>query len=566
MKQLYYTIFCLLTLPFLASCYDDEGGNDFDSPMQDVTMVIPGTAYSGSLGSTITITPEVETDIPESDLQFIWEANGDLVNEVGRETYSPLLPEEQWQKVLTYTCQLDDNIADLNVSYEVRLHARQISTGRDFYSANTVTLTIEGISGLLVLHGDDNTSDVGVLSAEEFMPSTSSIPETPIVQSTLYSDANDGVTIAGRGEAIVQTTSAYMSPQYRDRARIYVKTDEEVVFLNYETLAYDGDWNSLFYLGGRPEQVNDGNPQGYVINGQNLAAFDGDDVFIAQPFGSSWPYLFASYTPESACADGHAFTFLPFFTEVHYSGIQNMMYANSVDGDNTRKGFVGVSTSSDMSTGGYPGSSRLLDTKGDIVPFNPGDMKADLVQMKMDGRSHMLAVLKGDATHPDYPGQYFAVDLMPNPDTGSDTGESGNKSIPQYIYNISTFPGIADAIAFDFGTASNMSYYATPNAIYQYGFDGSTVYQPNVLNMSDGSALAITGEITMMKFLESPNVTTHNTEPILVVATWDGTNSAIYALHISTGDGKVLRAAKYDAETVDGWAFGRIADVNIKSV
>lgn len=222
MKQLYYTIFCLLTLPFLASCYDDEGGNDFDSPMQDVTMVIPSTAYSGSLGSTITITPEVETDIPESDLQFIWEANGDLVNEVGRETYSPLLPEEQWQKVLTYTCQLDDNIADLNVSYEVRLHARQISTGRDFYSANTVTLTIEGISGLLVLHGDDNTSDVGVLSAEEFMPSTSSIPETPIVQSTLYSDANDGVTIAGRGEAIVQTTSAYMSPQYRDRARIYV--------------------------------------------------------------------------------------------------------------------------------------------------------------------------------------------------------------------------------------------------------------------------------------------------------------------------------------------------------
>lgn len=566
MKQLYYTIFCLLTLPFLASCYDDKGGNDFDSPMQDVTMVIPGTAYSGPLGSTITITPKVETDIPESDLQFIWEANGDLFNEVGRETYSPLLPEEQWQKVLTYTCQLDDNIADLNVSYEVRLHARQISTGRDFYSANTVTLTIEGISGLLVLHGDDNTSDVGVLSAEEFMPSTSSIPETPIVQSTLYSDANDGVTIAGRGEAIVQTTSAYMSPQYRDRARIYVKTDEEVVFLNYETLAYDGDWNSLFYLGGRPEQVNDGNPQGYVINGQNLAAFDGDDVFIAQPFGSSWPYLFASYTPESACADGHAFTFLPFFTEVHYSGIQNMMYANSVDGDNTRKGFVGVSTSSDMSTGGYPGSSRLLDTKGDIVPFNPGDMKADLVQMKMDGRSHMLAVLKGDATHPDYPGQYFAVDLMPNPDTGSDTGESGYKSVPQYVYNISTFPGIADAIAFDFGTASNMSYYATPNAIYQYGFDGSTVYQPNVLNMSDGSALAITGEITMMKFLESPNVTTHNTEPILVVATWDGTNSAIYALHISTGDGKVLRAAKYDAETVDGWAFGRIADVNIKSV
>lgn len=566
MKQLYYTIICLLALPFLASCYDDEGGNDFDSPMQNVTMVIPGTAYSGPLGSTITITPEVETGIPESDLQFIWEAKGTLLNENGRETYSPILPEEQWQKVLTYTCRLDDNITNLNVSYKVRLHARQLSTGRDFYSDNTVTLTIEGITGLLVLHGDDNTSDVGVLSAEEFMPSSSSIPETPSAQPTLYSDGNDGAAIAGRGEAIVQTISSFMLSQYMDRARIYVKTDEEVAFLNYETLAYDGDWNSLFYLGGRPEQVNDGDPQGYVINGQNLAAFDGDDVFIAQPFGSSWPYLFASYTPESACSDGHAFTFLPFFTDVHYSGIQNMMYANSVDGDDTRKGFVGVSTSTDMSTGGYPGSSRLLDTQSDNVPFNPGDMKADLVQMKMDGRSHMLAVLKGDATHPDYPGQYFAVDLMPNPDTGSDTGESGYKSVPQYVYNISTFPGIADAIAFDFGTASNMSYYATPSAIYQYGFDGSTVYQPNVLNMSDGSALTITGEITMMKFLESPNVTTHNTEPILVVATWDGTNSAIYALHISTGDGKVLRAAKYDAETVDGWAFGRIADVNIKSV
>ena len=56
MKQLYYTIFCLLTLPFLASCYDDEGGNDFDSPMQDVTMVIPGTAYSGTPVSVNTCT------------------------------------------------------------------------------------------------------------------------------------------------------------------------------------------------------------------------------------------------------------------------------------------------------------------------------------------------------------------------------------------------------------------------------------------------------------------------------------------------------------------------------
>ena len=30
--------------------------------------------------------------------------------------------------------------------------------------------------------------------------------------------------------------------------------------------------------------------------------------------------------------------------------------------------------------------------------------------------------------------------------------------------------------------------------------------------------------------------------------------------------GKVVKAVKYDESNVDGWAFGRIADVNIKGL
>ena len=84
--------------------------------------------------------------------------------------------------------------------------------------------------------------------------------------------------------------------------------------------------------------------------------------------------------------------------------------------------------------------------------------------------------------------------------------------------------------------------------------------------MADGSAISFNGTITMMKKLDSPNVKTHYEDEILLVATWDGSQSHLYTLYLDTMTGNVTNKVVYDAANVQGWSFGKIYDVNIKSL
>lgn len=559
MKKTHLYILSLLAL--LVSCYDDKGGNDFDTVLPDVIMEIPEEAYSAALGSQITITPLIETTIDENDLEFKWEVLGtELYNSQGRNFYSPLVNDEEQGKVLNYTCHLDSAVTALNTSYKCRLHAQQKSTGRDFYSTNTFTITISGITGLLVLHGDDNQCDVGVIEADEFTPEANSLPESPKATPALYSSANNGTKIEGKGKSIIHALQGdyywgYSSVNYL--YRIFAQTDKETVWMNSADLSYYGDWNSMFYLQD-DRAVNSNKPKGFLICDDIWAAFDGDDVFMMQ--ANQQPvFLFAEFTPETVCQDGNSFILAPFFEKVASKGVQYMAYSSSVNGK-SQKGFVGISNSW---LGNITPYTSLIDTKNDAVKFNPADMKADLIEMNTDDRQHVMAVLKGDTDNATYPNKFFAIDLYPN---ASSAGESGNQNVPQYIYDLSAQKDISYAIAFEFGATKNMCYYATPTDVYQYGVDGETLYAASKLDMTDGSALNISGEITMMKFLESPNVSTHYTEPILLVATYSGGSSALYALHIDTTTGKVVTAVKYDSSNVEGWNFGKIYDVNIKAI
>ena len=550
-----YILTAVAACLMLAGCYDDRNGHDYDTVMPDVEMTIPETAYSAGIGSVISITPDVKTSIPETDLQYKWEVRGEMFNEHGREAFLPLVSAEEQGKELRYTCHLDTNITALNKSYTCRLHAKQLSTGRNFYSTNTFTITIAGITGLLVLHGDDASSDIGILEAEEFTPSANSLPASPSAVTDMYSKTNGGRKLQGKGETVVQSISSNLyNDETKKRCRIYAKTVREVALLNKDDFSYYGDWNSLFYLSG-DRQEHKGQPEGYIIAEQDVFAFDGGIVFWMQQ-SNQYPFLFPTLGENDACADGNCFTYAPQFEEVATSGIQKLMYATTVNGQ-TRKGFLGITQTYSFN----PKYVKLLDTKADNVKFNPGDMKADLVVMRTDNREHVRAVLKGEADHPTAAGQFFAVDLWPNAPA---KGESAYVDVPQYFYALeNTLTGFSDAIAFEFGESKNMCYYATRDAVYHYGLDGSEV---SPLGKTDGAVLDFGSEITLMKLLASPNVTTRNDKPVLLVATWASGKSALWALHLDIMTGKVLKAVKYDETNVDGWAFGRIADVNIKGL
>ena len=538
------------------SCYDEQEGNDFDTRLPNVEIVIPNITYSGSLGQVITIEPQVKTEIPENDLDYFWEVSGNRSNDFGREFYTPLVSDDEQGKTLTYTCKLDSNITSLNKSYKCRLRAHQKSTGRDFYSADNFTITIQGITGLMVLYSEGAGSDVGVLMADEFMPKASSLPGKPSVTNALYSAVN-GSKLEGEGVSIYQGVPSYISTAYQDRCRILVHTDKTWTWLNRNDLSVYGDWNAIFYLQG-DRKVNAGNPKGFCMVNSWAYAFDGDDVFIYQP-SSQAQCLFPTYTPELVCT-GHTFTFAPTACYVTSSGIQQLLYANSVDGDMMRKGFVGISNGGLQNIDMY---TKLLDTGMDAVAFNPGDMKADLVKAKTDQRTHVVAVMKGDAGHESFAGKHFFVDLYTK---AAPAGNTGMQDFPQLILGMDGLAEVSSAFAFDFGSTQNMYYYATRSAVYHYGLDGTMLAPSQKLCMTDGSSISFNGEITMMKMFDTGSVKRHDTDEILLVATWDGSKSTLYALHLDTMTGNVAKLSRYDSSTVEGWAFGKINDVYIKGL
>lgn len=551
-------LFLVCGMALLASCYDDQGGNDFDSVMADVEIVIPQSAYSASLGETITVTPQIKTDIAANDLEYCWEVKGERYNSQGRGFFASLVDSVEQTETLRYVCKLDSNITQLNTSYECRLRVRQKSTGRDFYPADNFTITIEGVTGLMLLYESGDGCDVGILEADEFMPAASSVPDSPITVPALFSTSNDGKTFGGEGVSILQVLGDYVTSSAYDRMRILVRTEEETYWLDRTDLSIYGDWNAAFYLQG-DRKVNDGDPKGYVMQSSWGVAFDGDDVFFSQPAYVA-QYLFPTYTPETDCL-GNTFTFQPYFVKVQSgSGIQYMLYASFVNGDASHCGFVGLTNVNTDDIGQY---TKLLDTGDDMVAFNPGDMKAELMQMYTDSRVHVVAVLKGKADHPEYAGKYFFVDINP---TASSSGESTYAEVPQCICDMSTFTDINAAESFEFGSTINMCYYATKKAVYRYALDGKSLVAPQPIVMTDGSAINFQGEITMMKMLRSPNVSRHDDDEILLVATYDGTRSALYALHLDNMTGNVLKRVVYDKDTVEDWEFGKIYDVNIKSL
>lgn len=554
----------------LTSCYDDKGGNDYDTPLADVEIYISENAFGAPLGELISITPTVKTTIDEKDLQYIWEVKGSSEDEFGHRSFKPLVSEEEQGKVLNYTTHLDENITTLNVAYDCRLHVRQVSTGRDFYSKNTFTITVSGKTGLMLLYGDEEGSDVGILQTSDFMPATMTIPATDNASPALFSMSNGGKLIEGKGKHIEQITGLYFStyasyPGYDvifgpRCGQVFAQTDKTGLWLKKEGLDLYGDWNSFFYLKGK-DAVNKNQPRGILVYALYVFGFDGGDMFSYNA-GSSFPFLFAESTPETAfTADGNTYDFTG--QAIPLSMSYGIVYAGAVNGNN-QKGFVRIP----MNPGAVKASGVLFDTKDDIVPFNPGNTHADLMQMRIDSRSHIMAVMKGDATHPTLAGKYFTLDINPAGKALPDT-KTTFSGMPLYQYDLSAMSDISSAIAFEFGSTQNMCYYATPSAVYQYRLDAGVASASEPLTMMDATPWSPQGEITMMKFLDNDQMTTptHTADKVLMVATWQGGKAALWALHIDLASGRIKEAKKFDEASVAGWNFNKpILDASVKNM
>lgn len=72
MKKIQSILFILFTLSGIYSCYDDKGNNDYTNQYEiDISSVAENYSIV-SMKENLVITPEIKTDIPESELQYMW--------------------------------------------------------------------------------------------------------------------------------------------------------------------------------------------------------------------------------------------------------------------------------------------------------------------------------------------------------------------------------------------------------------------------------------------------------------------------------------------------------------
>lgn len=521
-----YIIGVLLFFVSLTACYQDLGNYDY-SELDELTIEMPTNSYNLALGQELKINPVINTSIPETDLNYEWE----VFTLADGASYTDYVKFADG-KNLNYTINLNTLMPSL-VSYKIRLHINQLSTGRVFYSP-AITFTIVGkIKGLMVLHGDDKESDIGLITAYEFMPASTDTLSGVTILPAYYSAMNQK-KIQGRGKSIIQYVPSYMkySANGTAIADVIVITDKESVVGSYSNIGYIGDWNSMFY-----GNVNKGKPESFSVATQYGFAVDSGELYIRTPFSMS------KFITADPAGYGYYLGSTVFMTE-------NTTFVQGFFFDKLSRGFIGISylyKAGSGSSGIFP----ITTTS----PFNAADMKANLLHIDRGGlTNHYLAVMQDDN------GNRFLADLNPN--------QTKQSKVSVAKYDLSTLPYIVQAKYFAFGTnLINMSYYATSGDVYRFTASNGNSLTYSKLKTTAGDEISFANEeITMMKILkpektESPVYNYFNSNKILLVGTFSGTSGSgkIYSFSIDQLTGNVISNHVYTG-------FNRIYDADIKGI
>ena len=525
MKKIYWILFVAMAW---CGCYDDKGNYDYRD-LADVQVAIKEEGpHSVMYGEILKLTSDVKTSIPDTDLRYDWEVQMDTA------WFDPFVAVAQGRD-LNY--KWENAVLNKEKTYKMRLNVTQISNERHFYS-NVVDVTVKMTPtalGLMVLHGDENTSDIGVIEAPEFQllkPAAGFNNKTDVAY---YSSKNGNQRIAGKGTGLWQT---YLngSASAPDNIVIIALTESMSAVVDSKTMEKEGEWNDLF-VGG----LNAGRPGGITINNYELYIFDGKDIFSRQPYDYRVAVPKYAYDENN---EEYSFEFYPqFFPPSGRSIGQGILF------DMNKCGFVSIEYVYDFS------GLALIDINepGIQIPFNPGDMQADLLHWDAGGKYGMLAVMRSKDN-----GSYFIAEMNDAATKVTD--------FPKYKYDLSHINDVAngDVISLAFGNNQiNMGYYATSRGVYHFSVDDGKEINPSELVMENNSKVEFEGDITLMKILK-PRATGgkeyYMNNVVMVVGTYGGTSGSgkLYSLELDPNSGKV----KSQLGMYEG--FDRIQEVEIK--
>lgn len=513
-----YLLFVIYGL-ILAGCSDEI--TEY-AELEELNIRLDRQLYTCAIGDMLYIEPDITGEIPDDDLVFDWEVGHDE----GYGDHAQFTTIASMRN-LNIECKLGP-LFPVPATYTLRIHARQLSKEREFYSPH-FKLKITGQTGLMVLYGKNSQSDIALI--RNFTGSNDLI-----VNEHYYSSANGNRMISGSGRFLTQLQGG--NPSFANYHSVVAVTDETSIGANYMTMCeIAGGWDNLLFKGkfnrGLPENIvySSSDPmyqyqEVYIIDGGEIYGRQCSEFVLRPAIGtSSNAYIdFYDLSPYAYTSNGSPYSVWLF--------------------DKKSRGFVGVTNiiSVFMNGAADPGSVVKVFTPGG--KFNPSRMRADLIYMGCGGENgHLLAVMKRDN------GQMFVAELNTIPDDPSGTAQA------IYEWDNSASDEI---LGYDFSShapSRQCCYFYTTTDIFRFTVDGKdSTIAAIPIDVNGAPVAGGNEEITAMKTLS------YDGDNLMLVATWNGVEAKITCYRYELNSGDIL-------SPISSWTLpGKVFDFHLKHV
>lgn len=511
----------LVVMGLTISCSEDKGNYDYvDINETYVDTVGQKTSFVVGQYEELEINPIIkftQQDRSENNFTYRWVIYPDSYIEANNTLAEVLSTEKNLKATITQ--------APLSTNYAVVLYITDNETGLVSQMKYTVSIQASILSGIMILHGNNNEYDLDYIATRNAVP----VIETNRWIKNVYSEVT-GTKIRG--------TNPFVSAIRRNNTVIdyvYVGAEGEFIQLSgkdftkqYEGAALFKTQPSTIY----PQTVaceNEGGRYYTVLINNNKVHNINNRISMA------WEYAFSyELEPETAVSGG-----LNIAPYVYMSDNQDYTsYTGAIIFDNNSQKFLYIPVSIDE-------ESKLKNFVTQTSSIDINNIGKEMLYMGKGYNGEAFSVFTDGTSRELYKINFNIAEV----------NLADNIQAQRYI--LDNQPEALSSKFYACGRNGNVFLYASSRNVYVYEYIGSGVA------VKINNDFPADEEITCMRIYNPEGMSTLNdvAGTILYIATWTGTEGKIYEFAINRTSGR-LENNKEPMNVFSG--FGKIEDIAIK--
>lgn len=521
-KNFLFTIsLSLVVIGLVISCSEDKGNYDYvDINEAYVDTVGQKTSFVVGQYEELEINPVIkftQQDRPESDFTYRWMIYPDSYVEANNTIAEVLSTEKDLKATISQ--------APLSTDYAVVLYITDKETGLVHQMKYTVSVQASILSGIMVLHGNNNEYDLDYIATPNAVP----VIEANRWLKNVYSEVT-GKKIKGANPFVSAIRRNNTVIDY-----VYVGTEGEFVQLSGKDFTKQYEGSALFKT--QPSAIY---PQAVVCENQGgryyTVLINNNKVHnINNRISMAWEYAFSyELEPETAVSGG-----LNIAPYIYMSDNQDYTsYIGAIIFDNNSRKFLYIPVSIDE-------ESKLKNFVTQTSAIDINNIGKEMLYMGKGYNGTAFSVFTNGTSRELYTINFNIAEV----------NLADNIQAQRYV--LDNQPEALSAKFYACGRNGNVFLYASDRNVYVYEYAGSGMAVKINNDFPAGE------EITCMRIYNPEGMSGLNdvAGTILYIATWSGTEGKIYEFSINRTSGR-LENNKEPMNVFDG--FGKIEDVAIK--